>query len=96
MNDYEIVKLFEKKAGIPSDTQAALRLGINRTHISNIRNGRADLSESLVKRMVQIAGEEIAEAWAARCKRRIMDNLGDNAGLTALKHGVDVLPDKAA
>jgi len=73
MNDYDIIKLFETKTGIQSDTQAAKKLGINRTHISNIRNGRATLSEHLVSKMVKIAGESIADAWAIRSKRRIMD-----------------------
>ena len=73
MNDYDIIKLFKKRAGITSDYQAAKKLRISRTVISDIRNGRKHISENIVITMTRIAGREIAHAYAASIERRIMD-----------------------
>ena len=73
MNDSNLIDLFEKVAGIPSDRQAAKRLNVSRTYISDIRNGRKNISEKLFASMATIAGTCILKEWGDRAQRRIMD-----------------------
>jgi len=73
--DYEIIELFKKIKHINNDNQAAIKLGVTKAYIYNIKSEKIKLSEKTTIKMAKLAGLPIVEAWLKRCEKRIIDNL---------------------
>jgi len=73
--DYQIIELFKRIKKVKTDMRIAEVLGVNRSYIYNIKSEKTQLSEKTVISMAKLAGTPIAEAWAKRCERRILDKM---------------------
>jgi len=73
--DYEIIELFKRIKHIENDNQAAIKLGVTKAYIYNIKSGKINLSEKTTMKMAKIAGLPIVEAWVKRCEKRMIDQL---------------------
>jgi len=75
MTDERIVFLFQKLKNKKTNKEVADILGINPSFISNVKAGKAKLSEKIIINMATLAGIEIVKAWEKRCGERIIDQL---------------------
>lgn len=61
MKTYEYLDLVREKLHLPSDYALQKPLGISKTQLSNYRNGRDSLSDSMCLRIAEICGIDAAQ-----------------------------------
>ncbi|QSR35206.1 hypothetical protein CFI10_09385 [Marinobacterium iners] len=68
-----LIDAMKERQGIPSDNQAAEKIGITRGNLSNIRSGRRNLTPEQTVRAAKLAGIDPGIALLRRFEETIDD-----------------------